>query len=123
MSVNSQNFFNCVAYKNGASGFDIATNLNQGPFNVIGCDSYDNGSHGFVFNAGSGNTSIYTVENCNALKNGGYGFTDQALGRHLGFMRNCAVGSGSMANTLGDVLFNQAVDHWQMRAWSRIRQA
>src|SRR5215510_7240903 len=62
---------------------------------LSGCDLYNNGGDGFN---NQGNSRSW-IENCNVVKNAGWGIN----GNVYGMIANCAFGTGTMANTSGDV--------------------
>ena len=95
-------FVNCIADTNGRRGFSVAANFSIGT--LIGCDAYNNGSHGITVSEGSTGRCTYVVENCNMVKNGGYGLQGSVSGNsvaHTGGVRNNGYGTGTQANTSG----------------------
>lgn len=93
--------FGNIAYSNGLHGFETAGDVNQ---TFLNCSSYGNGSNGFhIANVVS---SAHQLINCVAVTNRGYGIlvgaTSVAASKN-GQIRNCAFGSGTMANGLGQI--------------------
>jgi hypothetical protein len=95
-------FVGCIADSNGGAGFKVNPTVTGGCL-ITNCDAYNNTGDGFALTNGT-NHNLY-MENCNAVKNGGYGINLSAGGggQRSGFVFNCGFGSGSQANTSGDI--------------------
>jgi hypothetical protein len=94
----SSNLIGCIADSNGAQGFNLSATTRV---NMIGCDAYGNTSDG-VDMTGASATSVY-MENCNMILNGGYGINSSGSTVRNGLIVNCGFGSGTAANTSGDI--------------------
>lgn len=91
--------YGCRAWNNGGAGFySQADQYNT----LANCDAYNNGSHGY-YSASAGATLKLFIENCNFFNNGGYGISANNLS-HEGLIFNCAFGSGTAANTSGEII-------------------
>lgn len=89
----------CVSFGNGGDGFYSQADQYV---NIINCDAYNNAGHGFNSTPAS-NTLILNIQNSNFVKNGGYGIRSNSLIRS-GVIYNNGFGSGSQANTSGDII-------------------
>jgi hypothetical protein len=66
----------------------------------VGCDAYNNGSHGFHDDQGA-YISIY--DSCNAVKNGGWGINIGTTNVGTPLILNCGFGTGTQVNTSGAI--------------------
>lgn len=95
---------NCIFSGNGLHGVDTGVN---GVCLVVGCDFYNNGvsaalGSGFFHNSNA--ACAFRIENCNGVLNTGFGFRfTVATTNQVGDITNCGFGSGSQANTSGDI--------------------
>lgn len=92
-TTSSGGYHFCISAGNGGDGFLAAT---QGVYEF--CDAYNNGGDGLDINHALGR---YIIENCNFVKNGGYGINANAT--TFGVLHNVGFGSGTMANTSGQL--------------------
>lgn len=98
-SNGANTLIHCIADTNGSHGLDV--NSVNGHTTVVGCDFYNNTGDG-IRSANSAGSSIY-VENCNFVKNGGYPVNRTGAGGLNGAVVNCGFGSGTQANTSGNL--------------------
>lgn len=72
---------------------------------IVGCDFWNNKSHGIFFNSGANDPLNIAVVNCNFFENAGYAIYfntgASAANWHNGVILNCAFGSGTQTNTSG----------------------
>lgn len=91
----------CIASKHGNRGFDLS---GASAFWLLNCEAYSNGRGGIAV---SGSTLLPTfVENCNFLNNS-CGVTNVNTGtgiNRLLYLYNCGFGTGSAANTNGNII-------------------
>lgn len=88
----------CISFNNGGIGYRISGNSS----NIHNSDAYNNTGSGIDFALASSIGSAY-IENCNLINNGGYGIDTTGSATGLYFIYNCGFGSGSEANTSGQV--------------------
>ena len=89
--------FNCISVSNGVGFTFTGTTIN----NVVGCDAWGNVLSGFNF-SGSGAVQLF-LKNCNSFKNGGMGVQSSGGSLRNGMIANCAFGSGTQTNALGNI--------------------
>jgi hypothetical protein len=94
-------FFGCVSHSNTGAGI-----YSQGDqmLAMLNCDSYNNGSHGLHLTAATGILQL-GIQNCNFVKNTGFGIFS-ANAQRFGVIYNCGFGSGTQANTSGQMTAN-----------------
>lgn len=102
------NVVGCIAATNGASGIRATADVTQ---TINGCSFYQNGGSGIDFGGSAGtiaNPMLVNVINCLFVGNAGAGIRLSGTGaRYLsGRIRNCAFGSGSRTNQLGNFVSN-----------------
>lgn len=92
----------CIADTNGSIGFSVTATTNV---MMLNCDAYNNVSHGI--SASISSAGLLYFDRCILTKNGtggtGYGIDVGGSGKENGCIRNCAFGSGTAANTSGDI--------------------
>lgn len=88
----------CIFEGNAGSGAKVGNSV--GIPIIKNCDFYNNTKSGIdIFSTA---TFGFYAENCNFVKNGDYGITTSAYSIMNGAVVNCAFGSGTMTNTLGN---------------------
>jgi len=95
---------NGISFNNIAEGIDVLAPGVAVPILIQNCDTYSNGKSGIDLKsliATQGNQ--IDILNCNFFKNGGMGITNTANTTSMGRIANCTFGSGTQANTFGDV--------------------
>ena len=98
----------CVA-KGCMNGFLFAGSGATPSWSMRHCDVHESTSHGIASSSTSGKT-IHII-NCNILKSGGWGInlnTGSAGNKHNGLIFNCGFGTGTEANTSGNVETNNS---------------
>lgn len=98
LSTQSAALIGCIADGNGQYGFNLTPN--NPVHKLLGCEVYNNGSHGL--NLGGTNQVLY-LESCNFLNNGGFAVGQTAANPSSVIARNCGFGSGTQANTSGNI--------------------
>ncbi len=90
----------CIASGNGSHGYYYTSGFSENFF-MTNSDAYNNTGDGIRFD----NVTIATVyiENSNFTKNGGYGINAIGSGAKYGYVKNCGFGSGTQANTSGQI--------------------
>lgn len=97
-------FVKCIADSNGSHGFQVSASQCA----IEECDAYNNTGSGIFINAG---TNLNThIENCNLTKNGVWGILISGAGKVSGSIYNCGFGSGSEANTSGQISGNSYME-------------
>jgi hypothetical protein len=99
-----QTMLNCIAANNGGKGLYC---IQTGVCTIEGCDFYNNTSDGILFTTAATTLGV-VIENCNFLKNGGIGINATNL-QKSGLIRNCGFGTGTQANTGGDIVAGLSV--------------
>lgn len=94
LSASSAMFNSCIADSNGNDGFRSTSASQSVTYNQ--CDAYNNGVDGIQL----GGSVSATVHSCNLVKNGGYGIAGSTTHADI---RNCGFGSGTQANTSGEI--------------------
>lgn len=101
-SSNTENYLiDCIADTNGSDGFASAVSFAQSFF-FFGCEFYNNAGDGIEVNNSTGSVMLI-VENCNFIKNGGWGLLGSGTAAKTGIIRNCGFGTGTQANTSGNI--------------------
>jgi hypothetical protein len=100
---------NCIAYANGQYGA-YGANDRSGCM-VIGCDFYNNGSHGLMV-VDNSTASNHTILNNNFVGNGGWGvnLSGYTVGEMMLLAQNNAFGAGTQANASGTITGNDDID-------------
>lgn len=93
-------FTHCIADTNGNVGFSCPSSNSR----FEHCDAYNNTSHGIDVSA----STFISITNCNLVKNGGWGI-NRTSGVQFGHVMNCGFGSGTQANTSGNIDSLQSV--------------
>lgn len=96
---NGRNYhvYNCIAADNGGVGFKIDSGQNDWCI-LKNCDSYSNGSDGFLQDSATGPNRIL-IENSNFVLNGGYGISKTDAASTVLIVSNC----GFYSNTSGNI--------------------
>lgn len=99
-------FRDCVFETNGRNGFRLSNGPGSASF--FGCDFYNNGASGAFLQNSTTTNQIAVIENCNFVKNGtggtGYGIeVSGSTNLYIGRVSTCGFGSGTQANTTGQM--------------------
>ena len=92
---------NCVFSGNGKAGIGIVNS--GGPYSIDGCDFYNNGGSGIDCSPTTSGAGTIDVENCNFVKNDAEGINLGGGCTWAATVTNCGFGSGTQANTSGQV--------------------
>lgn len=94
-------FIGCLFYGNPSAG--IIQGNNAAVFLIKDCEFYNNGGDGVSLNAGAATTQTATIINSNFVENGGWGINFGGQVSRFGLIANCGFGSGTAANSSGQI--------------------
>lgn len=93
-----------IAYGNAGDGLHILATSVAAHHVILNCDFYSNAGSGIDFKSVIATQGDQIeIENCNFFSNGKMGITNTSNVTLSGRIANCSFGSGSKANTLGDI--------------------
>lgn len=97
--------YHCIAESNDGNGSFSTGDVTQTQY---GNDFYNNGRSGMLLSNSA--HMLFNIQNCNFLKNGRYAIENGSTFAYSGVRYNCAYGTGTQANTLGDIEDMEGVD-------------
>ncbi len=99
--VTSATFIDCIFETAGRNG--VRNTSNSINIRFYNCDFYANGADGFDSLHSAGNANHLLMENCNFIANGARGIDLTGGGRWMATLINCGFGTGTAANTSGNL--------------------